>query len=144
MTDFTPELDARDLTKSDCDTHGIEIVSTTNEQRAEAASVNAQTVLSVYDALNWIVARDMHLTLVTNDRPLWERAQRTGVPFLRGLRLLIILVERHKMEVEDARRIGQEIVVNNSYLPNRILQDFLSALDGVTTAREGRDSSMPR
>ena len=108
---------------------------TTKKQRDEAASLNEQTALSFYDALNWIVARDLNLTLATNDRPLWEMARRTGVPFLRGLRLLIILVERGRLELEAARRIGRQITTRNPYLPDYILQDFLSELDSITNAK---------
>lgn len=135
VTDFTPEVDARDLTHDDCDTHGIEIIVTTKKQRDEAASLNAQTALSFYDRLNWIVAGDLNFTLATNDRPLWEMARRTGVPFLRGLRLLIILVERGRLELEAARQIGRQITTRNPYLPDYVLQDFLSELNGMTNAK---------
>lgn len=131
VTDFTPEIDARDLTIDDCETHGIEIVTTTTDQRVEAASLNAETTLSFYDALNWVVARDRALTLVTNDKPLWEKAHRTGLPFLRGLRLLIRLVDRGRLEKEPARKIGRQIVTKNAYLSDAILADFLNALEDL-------------
>jgi len=142
VTDFTPEEDARELTREDCDTHGIEIIVTTNQQRAEAAFMNSQSVLSMYDALNWVVARDLGLTLITNDKPLWEKAHHTGVPFLRGLRLLVILVEQRRLGIEAARRIGRQIVTKNGYLPNQILQHFLSALNSAMTEAEACDGSI--
>lgn len=144
VTDLTPTNDARDLTLQDCTNHEIEIITTTEEQRTEAASMEGQSGLSVYDVLNLIVARDHGLTIVTNDRPLWKKARSTGVPFLRGLRLLIELAKRGIMRVDVAMSIGRQIVKQNEYMTPRILAEFEHKLRNLNSDEQPHDGPKQR
>lgn len=88
--------------------------------------------LSEADALNFIVAKNYQMTLVTNENVLRTRCGNESIPTLRSLALLTALVSAGRLTRTRAWSIGREIRrVNPHQLPEVVLVEFANHI-GVT------------
>lgn len=119
-TPVLAEVDTLDELK--CAALGLEVVEPTLDQLREAALPHP--ALSFADKVCLIVARDAGATCWTNDGPLGDECEATGVPRMRGLRPILALVERGVLPLEVAIGTVDLIRANNPYITPAIVEEF--------------------
>jgi hypothetical protein len=129
VNDQTPGIDATQLTRQDCEAHGIALIEPTLKQLIEAEKWNDRRRLSRYDRLNIIVARDSDLTLIVNDKNQWECAHAEGVRYIRGLRIILELVRRRELQPAKAKKALQRMQDRNKWITQEVVDEFLMQVD---------------
>lgn len=119
-TPVLAEVDTLDELK--CAALGLEVVEPTLDQLREAAVPHP--ALSFADKVCLIVARDAGATCLTNDGPLGAECEANGVPRMRGLRPLLVLVERGALPLAVAVGTVELISANNPYITPAIVEEF--------------------
>jgi len=129
VSSLTPEGEVFNLYPDDCDTLGLEIIEPSPHQIVQCNDI---TGISFPDAVNWILARDRELILITNDKPLWRAAKRGGVSYIRGLRILIQLVECRGLRKQRALAVAELISQMNPYFANgSVMENFRADLQSI-------------
>ena len=114
---LTPGGKAKSLSFEDCSRIGIKIM--------EAIQLTDTSGLSFDDSVNLILARDTSSTLVTNDKTLCLRASRDQIPFMRGLRIMSLLVQTGRLGVNEALRTAKLIgKINPNFITGEIIKKF--------------------
>ncbi len=120
-----------DLTRGDCATYGIQIVSVSTELLLEAGALK-QGALSFEDRLGLVTARANSWTLVTNDRSLIAACRDATVPVRRGLRLVLELVQHGVMSKQQAQHVARAVQrVNPRHINARVLAQFDAELEAL-------------
>lgn len=119
-TPVLAEVDALDELK--CAALGLEVIEPTLEQLQEASVPHP--ALSFADKVCLIVARDAGATCWTNDGPLSDECQARGVPRVRGLRPILVLVENGTLPLAVALGTVELISANNPYITPAIVEEF--------------------
>jgi rRNA-processing protein FCF1 len=118
---FADEL--KELSMADCQRLGILVSSLNLNQLIEAAGW--QGSISKYDACSLILARENNWTVITSDKPLISRLRNEHIPFIWGLRPMIMLVSAgclaHGRAIQTAENIR---TINPSYLTSEIINKF--------------------
>ncbi|MFH1117020.1 MAG: hypothetical protein V1792_24145 [Pseudomonadota bacterium] len=135
MNDQTPGIDATQLSRQDCEAHGILIIEANLKQLIEAETWHYRRRLSRYDRLNIIMARDSDLVLVLNDKNQWECAQTEGVICIRGLRIMLELVRRRGLQPAKAKKALQRMQDRNNWITQGVVDEFLIQLDRMEQAK---------
>ena len=114
---------------SDCARVGIECVEPPIAHVAFAAAPHPK--LSFYDLLCFALARDRGARCVTNDASLGQHCLDNEVETLRGLRLMLDLVELRQLPRSRATGVATEICQSNPYLGRKVLDAFLVELEDL-------------
>lgn len=104
--------------------HGVEILDPTTHQLVRASAKRGR--LSFQDHLCLLMAQEDGYTCVTNDRALRTACQAEGVEAVRGLRLVLNLVEAGGLTHTEAAEISRAIHRAN---PLHISEAVLAAFD---------------
>ena len=112
------------LSDRDCERHGLTIIDPTLEQ-LELVSVE-HSKLSLADRMCLVMAKNCCIC-VTNDKALRKACEREKVATMRGLRLMITLVEKKQLPADDAISIAKKIGEHNPSIRVR-LNKFISAV----------------
>ena len=119
------------LSPSGCQRAAIEILEAETEQLIQAGSERAS--LSFRDRLCLIVAKDLELELVTNDKVLRRHCDREQVGVVWGLALMLGLLKDRHLSLERALRIARMIhEANPLHIGKRVLDEFVRKARGVT------------
>ena len=114
----------------DCHQVGLEIISPKSHIRKKAKQPWGE--LSEPDRLSLFTAIDSAFVLVTNDNELRQVCKENDVRTLRGLRLLINLVEVSGYPVKNVKKIVDKIHENNPiHINSKIVNDFYKELENV-------------
>jgi hypothetical protein len=130
----TPVLDD-EVDDLDADTAldlGLRLLEPSIDQMAEAGERAASGGgLSFYDWLCLIIARDGdgEWIVLTNERRLLSLCKEHGIGTMRGLRLMLDLVEADQFDAAQALAIASEMCEINKTLGVRVLDQFRKALD---------------
>ncbi len=90
--------------------------------------------LSLYDRICFAMAKVRCAVCVTNEKPLRRLCLNEGVAVIRGLRLLILLVERGELPKQDAIQVAESIHAANSlYIHQGVLAEFKKVLKKIKT-----------
>lgn len=135
LTSVIEQVDG--LTRQDCVDLGLEVVAPTVDQRRRAGEIVSAAHFT--DRLCLVVARDEGRVCVTNDRTLRNLCARLGVRTRFGLRLLVDLVAEGVLPRRRAERIAEMIRTTNSYLTERVLRRFHTALDELPAPEHSAD-----
>ena len=100
------------LKLEDCNQVNLEIIKP-KEYVADKAKIKRGR-LSENDRLNLYTALDSDFVLVTNDSDLQRACKESNVKTIRGLRLLINLIENSKIPAQDIIEIAEKIHKSNS------------------------------
>jgi len=123
---FVPDavLDKVDqLDRNDCDQLAIRVAEPSLEQLLDAGQRRGR--LAFDDSLCLILARDNGWICTTNDKALRSECAKIGVDVQWGLQLLIALVEKGELMVEDAESIASAIhETNPAFVTREILNTF--------------------
>jgi rRNA-processing protein FCF1 len=115
------EIDGFDRT--DCQRLDISVASLNLDQLIEAA--RWQGPMSRYDACSLILARDNEWTVITSDNGLINRLKRGNVPYIRGLRPMLMLVSAGCLSHERAIQTAENMqAINPNYLTSKIVNKF--------------------
>ena len=118
---FTDELNGFEM--ADCKRLGISVVPLNFNQFIEAAGW--QGSISKYDACSLILARENDWTVITSDRPLIIRLRSEHIPFIWGLRPMILLVSAGCLSHERAIQTAKNMqAINPKYLTSEIINKF--------------------
>ena len=117
------------LTAAECAEVGVAVARLTDAQ-AELASAESRRdrAISVADASCLVVAHEMKMACVTNDRPLRAACHRRGVPVVWGLGLILRLVEAKVIEPAHAATLGRRIHELNPFVTDKLLRRYLSRI----------------
>lgn len=127
---LTPGGKAKSLSVEDCSRIGIKIMDLRrNNQIMDAIQLTDTSGLSFDDSVNLILARDTSSTLVTNDKTPCLRASRDQIPFIRGLRIMSLLVQTGRLGVDEALRTAKQIGKIN---PNFMNCEISTLIAGLT------------
>jgi hypothetical protein len=111
------------LTEADCVALGLTVVEPTLDQLEEAAKARGR--LSEEDHLCLIVARDLGATCVTSDGALYKACVADGVEVWRGLRPIVLLVERGHLEFRSAFVTVRAIRATNDHITTAVVRGFV-------------------
>jgi rRNA-processing protein FCF1 len=132
-TPVLAEVDTLDEPK--CAALGLEVVEPTLDQLREAGIPHP--ALSFADKVCLIVARDAQATCWTNDRPLGDECNASGVPRMRGLRPILALVECGALPLAAAVGTVELIGAINSYITPAIVEEFRRLATEADRVRAG-------
>lgn len=120
-----PGGEYRSLDEQECLTLGLVIVEPEFAQYEEASILRRASGISFYDATYLVQSRDAGFQLITNDRKLQRAADDHAVSWIRGLRMMTMLVQRQKIPPREAFRIAHAIKeCSDGYVTAEILADF--------------------
>ena len=123
----TPVLGEVDgLDDAGCRGFGLQLLEPNIDQMSEAAS--GEGALSFYDWLCLIVARDGRWTCVTNDAALLRTCQEQGVAAMRGLRVVLMLVESGVIDRRRAMTFIKVLQQVNPYIKPGVVTAFAREL----------------
>jgi len=140
VNDQTPGIDATQLSRQECEAHGIAIIEPSLKQLIEAETWTARRRLSRYDRLNIIMARDSGLIFIANHKNQWECAQTEGVTSIRGMRIMLELVRRRELHPARAKKALQRMQDRNTWITEEVVDEFLVQLDKTQAAKRVRRS----
>ena len=128
---LAPVLDeVRDVTVSECEQLGIEVIEGEADQLLRAAGEESR--ISFHDRLCLVVCREEGWTCVTNDRALRRNCARYRVTTRFGLALMVDLVANGALTRQRAVNVARQIQASNPFhITDRILNRFVSALDKI-------------
>lgn len=117
------------LSKSDINNLGIEILEPTLPQLIEASQVrNDNTSVSGEDAICFIMARDNNLACLTNDKALRKYCYECRVSCLWGIEIMHYLVNAEKLTPVKALKIAQDVQAKNKHITLSIIKRFQKQL----------------
>jgi rRNA-processing protein FCF1 len=119
------------LSEADCHSLGLTLVDEPLEILATAAETRG--ALSFEDHVCLLLAKQNRWTCVTNDKRLHAECEKEGVSTYWGLRLLIELVRKGKIDMETADATARAIHETN---PRHITPEILDQLRGRLTEIE--------
>ncbi len=120
----TPVLgEIRQLDERHCTALGLTVLEPSLEQLDEAADFHP--ALSFADMVCLIVARDGNYVCLTSDGPLGDECEARGVTRMRGLRPLILLVERGVLTPAAAVATVELIALRNAYITDAVVAEFV-------------------
>ena len=114
------------LSDRDCERHGLKIIDSPPLEQLQRVSLEGGS-LSPADVLCLFVAKKNCCICVTNDKALRKACEREKVATMRGLRLMITLVEKKQLPADDAISIAKKIGEHNPSIRVR-LNKFISAV----------------
>lgn len=115
------------LSMTECERLGLQVIEPELSQLTRAAATRGR--LSFQDHLCLIVASDMGITCVTNDKALRSACETDGVRVLWGLQLMTSLVQVDAMSADEATRIARKIHSNNPlHIPRDLVERFAEKL----------------
>lgn len=120
--------------KDDCHRLGMEILTPSLEEYAEAA-LHREPGLSAEDFLCLIVSERLAATCLTNDVALHKACRRRGVRCMYGLRPMLNLTEIKVLSPREAWRIAQAISASNLYITDAIIEEFSRELNRIVAQR---------
>lgn len=120
----TPTLEeVRQLTPARCQELGLTLFEPEAEDLFKAA--NRYGVLSFQDHLCLILAKKHKWICVTNERLLHRRCEEAGIAVLRGLRLMVLLVEKDVLLAPEALAVAEQIRESNPrFITPEIVERF--------------------
>ncbi|HME69731.1 MAG TPA: hypothetical protein VKM54_07665 [Myxococcota bacterium] len=118
------------LSEADCRELALEIVDLPTETLLEAGQGSG--ALSFEDRLCLLACKANGWTCISNDRVLIRSCDAEGIPFRRGLRLMVDLVAGGHITKQRALRVASAIHAANPYHINEdVLSAFNEALEAV-------------
>jgi len=123
-----------DFEREDCQSLGLEIVSPTLEEYAEAA-LHKEPGLSAEDYLCLVVSERLTATCLTNDGALHKACRRKSIKCMCGLRPMLHLTEMKILSPRDAWRTAQAIFASNIYITDTVIEDFRRNLNRIAAAK---------
>jgi hypothetical protein len=125
----TPTIfqEVRQVRPEDARSLGLSVVEPTLEMLGEAATGNSR--LSFADRLAVVVSRAHGFTCVSNDRQVAIECQQQGVPAIRGLELLVRLVDANGITRTQAKLLGTKMCASNRWLGPKVLKLFFARLE---------------
>ena len=121
------EIDQLDETKATA--MGLKIYEESMEILDEA--FGQKSSLSPADWACLAIAKKEGWHCLTNDQKLYARCGDEGVKTIRGLRLLLVLVQMQKITKNKARTTAETIKRQNVFIKSRVFDDFFRELDGM-------------
>lgn len=122
------------LSVNECERLGLQVIEPELSQLTRAVARRGR--LSFHDHLCLIVASDMGITCVTNDRALRSACETEGVNVLWGLQLMTTLVQAAAMNADEAIRIAEKIHSNNPlHIPRDLVERFAAILRSAEANR---------
>lgn len=111
------------LTKGQCTSLGIEVFTPQTEILLEAGAKRGG--LSFEDRLGFVACRTHAWVMVTNDRALIRACTENGVPYRRGLRLVLDLVAGGHLGKRAAKQLVNAIhQVNPHHISAAVVRQF--------------------
>ena len=102
---------------------GLVIAEPTLEQYVEAGKKIPG--LAFDDTLCLILARDLHWTLISNDKALRSVCKNANIPLLWGLELMLPLVEKNLLSPSLAQKTASRIhALNPGFVNQHIMERF--------------------
>jgi len=109
---------------------GGSIIRPSLDQLREAARISQDNPrLSFQDSQCFVIAKDHGWVCVTNEKPLGKYCREHGVQTMRGLRLMIDLVQKGMLKKNKAVGIANDIATINKFITEKIIRDFKSKLE---------------
>lgn len=118
-------IKVNEFTKEDCEELGIEILY---PDSMELSLITPSGSLAPDDQECAVIAAGRGMKVCTNDKALRVECERKKVGLLWGLELLLILVEKKKLNKGKALRIAESIKDSNPYITEAILTNFRSKI----------------
>ena len=112
--------------KEDCEDLGIEVLYLDS---MELSLITPSGRLAPDDLECAVIAVGRGMTVCTNDKPLRNKCEENDVDLLWGLELLLILVEKKKLNKGKAIKVAENIKETNHYITQEILTNFRNKLD---------------
>lgn len=112
------------LTQADCKKAGLKVVESTTEVLLAAGErADREPMLSLYDWLCVLEAKERNAECITSDRALLKTCKKEGVPARRGLSPLLELVTMGHLDAKEAMRLAKKMADKNPYLM-KVLPEF--------------------
>lgn len=111
------------LSKRQCRAQGLNIIEPSTQDLLEAA--NLGRLMSVHDAVCFVLARQRGFVCITNDKALRRCCADDRVRTRRGLRLIVDLVEGGFLTKRRARAVVESMACSN---PGHIGPDLVSRI----------------
>lgn len=120
-----------DLDEASAVALNLSVESPTDEEFGAAQGL-PEGPLSLHDRISFAMARARCATCVTNEKPLRKLCLDEGVAVIRGLRLLILLVQRGELSSHSAIQVAEAIhAANPQYIHGGVLAEFKRILKKV-------------
>ena len=119
-------IKVRGFTKEDCEGLGIELLF---PDSMELSLITPSGSLASDDQECAILAKHRGMKVCTNDKPLRNKCDEIDVDVFWGLELLLILVEKKKLNKGKAVKVAENIKETNPYITQEILTNFRNKLD---------------
>ena len=131
----TTVAEVRQLKLDDYPRFGIPIEEPTSEEYAAATRLAAHST-PANDDLCLAACRSRDWMLATNDGALKGRCERAGVSIIRGLELLLALVEKDALSRTGAETVARRLHDDSpGYFHEKLLAWFLAELDAIAGSR---------
>ena len=121
--------EARHLDREETESAGIGIYPVPIEMIADAS--NTLPGCSMEDTICYLLAKKNRWTCATNDKKLRRECLDNGVHIIRGLALLIELVEHRHLTKKQAAEAVKKIADANREITDEILTEFFRLLEEV-------------
>jgi len=92
-------------------------------------SENKLTGCSAQDSSCFYLARDKGWGCATNEKALKKHCAASEIPVIRGMRLILMLVENGTIPKSRAKNAGQKIFQSNNRISETVFRDFLEELE---------------
>ena len=108
----------------------IKVINVSSRQIEETLNISLnERKLSIYDIINFIVARDNNGVLATGDKKLREFSLKNGVIVYRTLRIIKLMIEEKVISKDDAIKACELLKeYNNTRIPlediNKLIHEF--------------------
>lgn len=119
----------------ECRGLGLGIAEPTLEQYLEAGQKISG--LAFDDKLCFIIARDNHWTLISNDKALRSACSSVNIPLLWGLEIMLPLVKRNLLPGSHALQTATMIQSSNSqFVHQKILESFSKKIEKIKMGKK--------
>lgn len=114
--------------------NNFKVIKSTSEELAEINLVRAEKPqLSIYDALNYILARDNNGILATGDNELKKYSEKNGIKVIRTLKIIELMYENHIIsytQTLDACKLLKDCPTTR--IPTESIDDMIQELEKET------------
>lgn len=118
--------EVKDVSEEDIKKLGVNVFEPTVDQVIKAA--DRAFGLSFEDQLCFLIARENHWVCATNDKPLRNQCESSGVDVIWGLDIMLRLNKMGFLDKSEATRTAEKIAEINKFIHKEIIKQFIEKL----------------
>lgn len=121
--------EVKQMTLKDMDDLGLQLIEPGLEQLFEAIEISQRIGPSENDCICLIIARDMNWYCATNEKALYNKCSSEGIQAIRGLKIMIELVEKQILTKENSIKTAVKIKDSNPRITDKVIEQFIKLLN---------------